>query len=176
MAQLATPLIRRVVSLYLGPHHELDTFTWVNAPAEARRQVAHSDVEHTGSMAVFFPLHRISKGFAPIAFYPETHVGGAQYSEDEWILAKPGDEVYGTCNAGDVVIYDSSVVHFGTANSTGNERHAVNLNYRIDRSTGLGFEELNQWEGYSTEEIRTHFDNMVAVREAYTNMLLTSGE
>jgi hypothetical protein len=62
MKQLATPLVRQIVALYLGECCELDCFTWVNAPPCARRQVAHSDVEHTGSVAVFFPLHRIDKG------------------------------------------------------------------------------------------------------------------
>ena len=36
--RLATPLIRRIMNLYLGDY-ELDTFTWVNAPGDARRQV-----------------------------------------------------------------------------------------------------------------------------------------
>jgi len=163
-------LVRQIVALYLGECCELDCFTWVNAPPCARRQVAHSDVEHTGSVAVFFPLHRIDKGFAPIAFYPETHIGGAKHSETEWILANPGDEVYGTCEAGDVVIYDSSIVHFGTANSRGEERHAVNLNYRRDEAGGLNYEDVEQWEGWKKEKRERHFENMIAVRAKYDTM------
>ena len=78
--------------------------------------------------------------------------------------------MFGTCDAGDVVIYDSSIIHFGTANSKGEERHAVNLNYRRDESSGLGFEDPSQWEGWSESKMDKHFNNMLNVRAAYAEM------
>ena len=72
MFKLASPIIRHIVEFYLGKRHELDTLTWVVAPHDAKRQAIHSDVEHYGSLACFFPLQSVDKDFSPIVFYPET--------------------------------------------------------------------------------------------------------
>eukprot|EP00931_Biecheleriopsis_adriatica_P076044 TRINITY_DN49799_c0_g1_i1.p1 TRINITY_DN49799_c0_g1~~TRINITY_DN49799_c0_g1_i1.p1 ORF type:complete len:325 (+),score=73.76 TRINITY_DN49799_c0_g1_i1:33-977(+) len=135
-----------ILSDYLGEEFVLDLLTMVVVPPGAAEQAMHRDVRGVGSIAIQIPLHATGPSLAPLALCGGTHnlsagdwtsirsnalqsnTGDARKALQravcrDYVLAAPVD-------AGDVVIYDSNLYHWGSANSEDSTRYAIYVNYK----------------------------------------------
>ena len=150
---------------YLGAGAALDVATLVEAPPGAAGQALHRDVKRGGSVALQLPLAAGGLGSraAPLSLCPGTHVGAALPKEATKLPLCAAWQVLAAPMAlGDALLYDSAVVHRGTAHRGGaaaaaqqhgsrgaggddgsaraRQRPVLYLNFKAHWSRGLGYE------------------------------------
>lgn len=104
-------------------------------------QPVHHDTQFDGSFprfSILIGLQNISPDMGPTGLFPHTntpdwHCAFAQRGEELEFLFEETRHVLATLGAGDVLIYDTNVLHFGGGNSSNTRRSLFVLSFQIDK-------------------------------------------
>jgi len=155
------PWLKALSSAYFGTPVALDMFAMISSPDGVGAQELHRDVQEPGSLTAHIPMQDLNELFGAMEFQPSTHITSTG--------EKPGMHIDGpfvktVVPQGTFVLYDSSVVHRGTANSNGHTRHALMVSFtqRGSEAQGEGADRIKkakqQGKGASVNHIKEYRD------------------